>query len=173
MGTPAPRFAVEHPSFPLSAVPPVLLSNAWQDASWRNDAMPSFIHTATGIVVWVNYPQADMREEGAPAFIVERAEWDSAHGWQHDLAGEGGIFEADSVEALLGALPAAILAQVPTGDVASRHAPFPVILLHEADGEWHWSAEEAGQVYAYGTDFHPTRAEAWIAAETMLALLAA
>lgn len=93
-------YADEFPDF-TGDVPEILSSDGWRDASWKNDAMPFFVHEPSGVAVWVNYPASDLPND--PAFVVVKMTHDSEHGWQH--GDDVTLFETDDAATLTSSLP--------------------------------------------------------------------
>lgn len=56
----APSFRTEFPDFPADAIP--ALPVGFADQSWHNDTCPSFHHEGADLTVYIDYPDADMRE---------------------------------------------------------------------------------------------------------------
>jgi hypothetical protein len=96
---PARTYRTEFPDFP-APVPALLTGKGWTDSSWHNDAMPFFIHEASGVGVWCNYVASDLPE--APLFMVVGM-GHSVHGWQHE--GTVDLFETDDAGVLATSLP--------------------------------------------------------------------
>jgi hypothetical protein len=96
-------FTEEFPDFPAAAVPSLLLMPGWSDLSWHNDACPMFAHDASGVGVWVNYPDPDQRET-PDRFAAVRLSFEGGH-WGYDPAGEDVLFETDDVDVLTRSLP--------------------------------------------------------------------
>ena len=58
------------PDYPASDLPPIPAH--WVDASWHNDACPSFM--VSGLQVFIDYADPDRREAGDVRFHVMEAE---------------------------------------------------------------------------------------------------
>lgn len=80
-------FLTEFPNFPTETMPQI--PSGWQDASYRNDAMPFFI-VSPSLGVWIDYPDPDLREFGGTRFMVVNLE----DGQHPDDAGEA-LLETD------------------------------------------------------------------------------
>lgn len=69
----ARTFRTEHPQYPVDALPPEVLTAAFADESWHNEACPRFVHVASGLSVFVDWPELEDRECGGNRFSV--GEW--------------------------------------------------------------------------------------------------
>lgn len=94
----------EFPDFPSASLPAVLQGDGWTDHSWHNDAMPFFVHDASGVGVWVNYPGSDLPHD--PQFMAVAMEWGGDNGWQHSVGGDLDLFGTDAESVLVASLPA-------------------------------------------------------------------
>ncbi len=54
------RLAVEHPRFPLDALPAI--PAGWVDTSWGNDTGPSF-EAPNGMTIYLSYPDSHTRDD--------------------------------------------------------------------------------------------------------------
>ncbi len=74
----------EFPDFDPATMPE--LPQGWADRSWRNEPMPCFIHEDSGLVLWIDYTNAEQREhEGGQRFALERlGTYHPEAGWQFD-----------------------------------------------------------------------------------------
>lgn len=95
----------EFPDFPPAAMPAML--DGFTDRSWRNDICPCFIHEATGLVLWINWPDASQREGLEGRFILQRCvEFDPEAGWQLGVEGEEtSLAETDDWQKLADSIP--------------------------------------------------------------------
>lgn len=75
-------YKTEFPNFPAADMPAIPAGFA--DQSWRDDASPSFLHEAAGLVLWVNEADPAAREiPEAPRFqLWQCIDRDPVHGWQ-------------------------------------------------------------------------------------------
>ena len=92
-------YKVEFPDFE-SAIPPVFLAAPWSDASWHNDATPSFMRQMgqREIHVFVDEEDPAKRWEGGPdcpRFSVHTTDEDGS------FDGDGPCFASDSLAAVL------------------------------------------------------------------------
>lgn len=86
-------YQTEFADFPAHDMPSI--PEGFTDRSWRNDACPCFIHEASGIVLWIGYPDPAMRDWDGPRFVAQQlTEHDAEHGWQMG-GGEIALFETD------------------------------------------------------------------------------
>ncbi|MFZ3482200.1 hypothetical protein [Sphingomonas sp. 3-13AW] len=91
----------EFPEFSAFDIPLPLLEAEWTDASWHHDAMPFFVHTPSGVGVWVNYADPAQREV-PDRFIAVALEWDRAtSSWMHDTKGSLPVLFTTDDEATL------------------------------------------------------------------------
>jgi hypothetical protein len=68
----------EFPDFRSEWIPQ--LPEGFVDTSWHNDACPSFTDDVLGLVVWINYPDADQREwEGSGRYGLTHLDEDGEH----------------------------------------------------------------------------------------------
>ncbi|MDR7061200.1 MULTISPECIES: hypothetical protein [unclassified Sphingopyxis] len=98
-------FRKEFPDYPADAVPTI--PAGFIDRSWKQEPCPCFIHEASGVVLWVDYPDANDREAGGDfsRFQVQRCT--NRHpegGWQF-ADGILSLFETDDWDAVLRSLP--------------------------------------------------------------------
>lgn len=99
-------FRKEFPEYPADEMPTI--PEGFTDRSWSNEPCPCFIHEASGVVLWVDYPDTADREYGADMarFQVQRCTNRSPEGgWQFD-GGLLSLFETDDWETVLRSLPA-------------------------------------------------------------------
>lgn len=95
-------FQTEFPDFPADAMPTI--PEGFTDRSWRNDACPCFIHEESGLVLWIDWPMADLRSWDGGRFLVERClERDPEAGWQMGEMEQ--CFESDDWSTVLRSLP--------------------------------------------------------------------
>lgn len=94
-------YATEFPDFPAAAMPAV--PDGFADRSWRNEPCPCFIHEASGIVLWIDYPaNGELRD--CARFVVQRCTNRSAEaGWQFD-GGLIDVFQSDDWRAITASL---------------------------------------------------------------------
>ena len=70
-------YQTEFPDFPASAMP--AMPDGFADRSWHNETCPCFIHEATGLVIWVEYPSP------RPRFVLDQCgAFHPEAGWQFD-----------------------------------------------------------------------------------------
>lgn len=94
-------YQTEFPDFPSDAMPAI--PEGFSDRSWGNEGCPCFIHEATGVVLWINYPEA--AEDGEARYSVDRCGTrDPEAGWQFDEEMEH-LFAWDDWETVLRSLP--------------------------------------------------------------------
>jgi len=68
-------------SFPDFSPPPPAMPPGFNDTSWRDEAMPSFVNPELGLRIWVDYADPALREDpGAPRFSLARVDWDGEAG---------------------------------------------------------------------------------------------
>jgi hypothetical protein len=100
----APLWQREFPDYPADAMP--ALPEGWTDQSWHNNACPSFLHDASGLSLWVDYPEPGQREHAtARRFLLSLCSHrDPVHGWQ-STGDDTDCFATDDWAALLRSLP--------------------------------------------------------------------
>lgn len=82
-----PSTATEFPDYPLDSLPEI--PAGFTDTSWHNDTCPSFGDEEFNLVVFIDYPDAAMREyPQAPRFTLNKGEDHLLSGddWQAILA---------------------------------------------------------------------------------------
>lgn len=98
-------YQTEFPDFPADAMPAI--PAGFTDRSWRNEPCPCFIHEATGVVLWIDYPEPASREvPELPRFRAQACmDRHAEAGWQ--LGGsEVDLCESEEWEAIASRLPA-------------------------------------------------------------------
>lgn len=77
-------YQTEFPDYPADALPE--LPEGFTDRSWRNELSPCFIHDASGLVLWCDYPAAEAREfPDAARFTLHKCIGrHPTAGWQFD-----------------------------------------------------------------------------------------
>jgi hypothetical protein len=74
----------EFPEYPVESMP--TLPDGWTDRSWKNEPVPCFIHEATGIILWIDFPPemtAEMEDVDCERFFAQRClEKHPEAGWQ-------------------------------------------------------------------------------------------
>jgi hypothetical protein len=92
------RFATlarEFPDFDLSTLPTI--PDDWQDTSWHNDACPSFLNEAAGLILFVDFADIKLREfADGPRFNVNR--------WEDGNTGQI-LVESDDWQTVLDRVP--------------------------------------------------------------------
>ncbi len=78
-------YQTEFPDYPAEAMPAI--PDGFTDRSWRNEPCPCFIHEASGLVLWVDFPDPKARHYGTPSarYVLQRCT--NRHpqaGWQFD-----------------------------------------------------------------------------------------
>lgn len=98
-GAPAiSAYRTEFPDFDAATLPE--LPEGFADTSWANEACPCFTDEATGLVLYVDYAEAEKREfPEAPRFGLNGMVYDRANGWQ--LTNEAPLCVTDSWEEML------------------------------------------------------------------------
>lgn len=125
----APLWQREFPDFPVDGMPTPMPAG-FEDASWLNDACPSFDNDAAGLRLWVNYPNPRDREiEGSSRFILCRTD---ANGEQVE-----DLFETEIWIDMIGRI---------ANEVAKLTAPKP-------EAEWSMQVTVHLQVAVKATDF--------------------
>lgn len=86
----------EFPDYPEKDMPK--LPEGWTDRSWRQEPTPCFIHEATGIILWIDYPP-HMRQDDevdCERFFAQRClEKHPEAGWQMNELAD--LFATDDV----------------------------------------------------------------------------
>lgn len=86
--------------FPVDTIPPILLGDAWEGHTFRNDMCPSVANRTLGLQVFIDFPDPAQREfESIERFVVWPAEWD-ANGDRTCGDDEDPIFCTESAEEL-------------------------------------------------------------------------
>lgn len=75
-------YQTEFPAYPVASMPAI--PEGFADRSWHNEACPSFIHEASGVVLWIDWP--DVYEMGMGVrFVAQRCTTRHPEaGWQFD-----------------------------------------------------------------------------------------
>jgi hypothetical protein len=91
----------EFPDFPEADMPAI--PAGWEDTSWHNDAMPSFVNERRMLRLWINYSDVSLQDiQGGKRFLLVREHAD------HSPDESDELFASDSWSDVL-----AFLASVP------------------------------------------------------------
>jgi len=142
-GAEYPAEGAEHhfPDFPLADIPAFMTwDNGWRDMSWRNDAMPFFVHQPSGVGVWLNYAGSDLPHD--PRYNVVHLEWHEG-AWTHSVGGDLDLFGSDDVALLEASLkhciPPIALQHLTTVPIRTRaDAESFIVALNAAGFAYHF-----------------------------------
>lgn len=78
-------------------VPKFLIINPWEDISWHNDAMPSFLNKERGLLVWIAEIDPEDREYECPQYMVCPVIFDETGDYEVQEA----VFTCETVQELI------------------------------------------------------------------------